>query len=76
MARINGKELAVEKQGGTMRDLLWTIGPYDIVAVVEAPSDEVMTALALQVSSIGNVRTTTMRAYGKEEMGSIIDMAR
>ena len=62
----------VESLGGRVRELLWTVGEYDIVAVTEFPDDEAGTAALLQVGSLGNVRTNTMRAFNADEMGSII----
>jgi uncharacterized protein with GYD domain len=63
---------AVEQAGGRVRELLWTVGEYDIVSVMEAPDDETATALLLQVSSLGNVRTKTMKAFNADEMNAII----
>jgi uncharacterized protein with GYD domain len=65
----------VESVGGRIRDLLWTVGEYDIVAVSEFPDDETGTACLLQVGSLGNVRTNTMRAFNADEMGAIIRRA-
>ena len=48
------------------------MGAYDLVSIVDAPNDEAMTTLALSVSSQGNVRTQTMRAYSADEMGKIM----
>jgi uncharacterized protein with GYD domain len=62
----------VESLGGRVRELLWTVGEYDIVAVTEFPDDEAGTAALLQVGSLGNVRTNTMRAFNADEMGAII----
>ena len=62
----------VQSVGGRVRELLWTVGEYDIVAVVEFPDDETGTACLLQLGSLGNVRTSTMRAFNAEEMGNII----
>jgi uncharacterized protein with GYD domain len=61
-----------EKYGARLAQVFWTIGPYDLVAVAEAPDDESATAFALEVSMAGNVRTTTMRAYDREEMSGIL----
>jgi uncharacterized protein with GYD domain len=63
-------ELA-QKHGGSLQ-VYWTVGPYDIVAIVEAPDDESATAFLLETGSLGNVRTTTLRAYDREEMSSIL----
>jgi uncharacterized protein with GYD domain len=65
------EELA-QKYGGSFERLYWTVGAYDIVAILEAPDDESATALLLELGSLGNVRTTTLRAYDREEMSSIL----
>src|SRR5215212_3786336 len=52
---------------------LWTVGPYDMVAVFEAPDDEAMSAHLLEISSsMGTIRTTTLRAYDEQEMSGIL----
>jgi uncharacterized protein with GYD domain len=65
----------VESSGGTVRELLWTVGQYDVVSVVDFPDDETGVAALLQVSSMGNVRSNTLRAFGAEEMSGIIRRA-
>jgi uncharacterized protein with GYD domain len=50
----------------------WTIGPYDLVTVTEFPDVESATAFALALGASGNVRTTTMRAFGAEDMSAIV----
>jgi len=74
--RAEAFEQLVTQQGGTLREILWTIGPYDIVAVVDAPDDETMTAVALQTSALGNIRTTTLRGFNKDEFAAIIQKTR
>ena len=71
---VAGQQLAATF-GGSLKDIYWTLGPYDIVAVSEAPDDESATAFALALSSQGNVRTTTMRAFSADEMKGIIAKA-
>ena len=66
---------AAKAAGGRTRALYWTLGQYDIVAVVEAPDDETITALALRVGALGNVRTTTLRAFGEAEFRDIVKKA-
>ena len=61
-----------EKMGMKIIEELWTMGEYDVVALFEAPDDETMTAFACKVSSLGNVKTQTMRAFRKEEMEGIL----
>jgi uncharacterized protein with GYD domain len=50
----------------------WTIGPYDMVTIFGAPDDEALSAYPLEIGSLGNVRTTTLRAYDEEEMSGIL----
>lgn len=69
-----GKQLAAAF-GGSLKEIYWTIGPYDIVAITEAPDDESATAFALTLAAQGNVRTTTLRAFDAGEMRGIIAKA-
>jgi uncharacterized protein with GYD domain len=61
-----------EKMGMKIIEEFWTMGAYDGVVLFEAPDDETMTAFALKVSSLGNVKTETLRAFRKEEMEGIL----
>jgi uncharacterized protein with GYD domain len=70
----SGKTLA-EKFGATLKEIYWTTGPYDLVAISEAPDDESATAFALALASQGNVRTTTLRAFSGDEMRGVIAKA-
>jgi len=58
--------------GGSLNQIFWTMGEYDVVGVLEAPDDESATAFALALSSQGNVRTSTMRAFDAGEMRQIL----
>ena len=71
-ARADATAELVERLGGKLVELYWTVGPYDIVAILEAPDDETATAIQLTVGSRGSVRTTTLRAFGREEIERII----
>jgi uncharacterized protein with GYD domain len=61
-----------KKCGVTLREILWTLGSYDIVAIFEAPDEASMTALGLSIGIAGNVRTQTLRAFSADEMKGII----
>lgn len=62
----------VKKHGGTIQSIYWTLGNYDIVAVVQVKDDETMTAVALEIGAIGNIRTTTLRAFDRKQIQAII----
>jgi uncharacterized protein with GYD domain len=63
------------QHGVTIKDIYWTIGPYDIVAIVEAGDDETATAGLLRLGSQGNLRTCGMRAFSAEETRAVIAKA-
>ena len=58
---------SVEKAGGKLVGGYYTFGKYDVVIIIEAPSDEVVMSLMLNVGSYGNVRTQTLKAFTAEE---------
>ncbi len=62
-----------KKLGVTVKEIFWTLGRYDVVAIVEAPDDITGTALGLSLGALGNVRTETMRAFGPAEVKQILD---
>jgi uncharacterized protein with GYD domain len=64
-------ELA-QKHGASLERVYWTVGPHDIVAIIEATDDESATALLLETGSLGNIRSTTLRAYDRDQMSGII----
>jgi uncharacterized protein with GYD domain len=49
-----------------------TLGQYDYVAIAEGPSDEVALMQLLGLGAAGNVRTTTLKAFTREEFGEIV----
>jgi len=69
--RAEAFKKAATKMGVTVKDLCWTVGAYDIVVVCEGSEEAVMATL-LQVSTLGNVRTQTMRAYSAAEFGKFL----
>ncbi|WP_072390118.1 GYD domain-containing protein [Hyphomicrobium sp. CS1GBMeth3] len=66
------KEMA-KKAGVTVKDMYWTLGPTDVIAICEAPDDETATRLSMSVASRGYVRTQTLRAFNAAEVGRILD---
>jgi uncharacterized protein with GYD domain len=70
--RRDQADALAERHGVSIEQVYWTVGPYDLVTIVEAPDDESVTAMLLELGSAGNLRTTTLRAYGREEMSGII----
>lgn len=70
--RAEAAKAAAKKVGATMREIYWTLGQYDAVATVDAPDDETMTALGLNMGKAGHVRTQTLRAFSAADMKGIL----
>lgn len=60
------KKLDVE-----VKAIYWTVGAYDVVAVMDG-SDEAVTSALLTVGSAGNVRSQTLRAFDADGMRKIL----
>lgn len=58
--------------GCEMKEIYWTLGKYDIVTVVNAADEQSLAAFGFALGSAGNVRTQTLRAFTKDEIGTII----
>jgi len=71
--RADAFKALAKKAGANVKELYWTLGSYDIVAIVEAPDVETITAIGLSIGKLGNVRTETLRAFGKAEMAAILN---
>jgi uncharacterized protein with GYD domain len=65
------KDMA-KKFNATVTEVYWTLGQFDVAAIVDAQDDVSMNALLLSVGTLGNVRTQTLRAFSADEMGQIL----
>jgi uncharacterized protein with GYD domain len=63
----------LEKRGGKLTDLFYTFGQYDLVVTAELPSDEIAMSVSLGTGALGNVRVTTLKAFGVDETRRIVD---
>ncbi len=69
--RVEGVRKMAQKLGGSMQ-LYYTMGEYDIVSIVEMPSDEAYNKFALWLGTQGNVRTRSMKAWTSEEAAKML----
>jgi len=70
--RAEAVKAAAKKYGCEMTHLFWTLGQYDLVAIVEASDEISATAFALAVGAQGNIRSQTLRAFSGNEIGQIV----
>jgi uncharacterized protein with GYD domain len=70
--RVEEAIKGAEAMGGKVIGVYSVMGEYDYVAIGEFPSDESAMAFAMAIGSGGNVRTTTLKAFKKEEFAEIV----
>lgn len=61
-----------EKKKAKVREILWTMGRYDVVLVIDAPDDETISRLSLGLGIAGNVKTETLKAFSAQEVDQIL----
>jgi uncharacterized protein with GYD domain len=70
--RIDAGAKAIEAMGGKMTGFYVTMGEYDYIAITEGLSDEAGASFILELGSQGNVRTTTLKAFTKQEFAEMV----
>jgi len=70
--RLDAAKKALEDIGGEVKAFYMLQGSYDAVLILEAPNDEALAKFFLKIGSLGNVRTTTLRAYPEAEYRKIM----
>jgi uncharacterized protein with GYD domain len=70
--RIEEAVKGLEAMAGKPISIYIVMGEYDYVGIAEAPSDEVAMAFLLGLGSAGNVRTTTLKAFTKEQLAEMV----
>lgn len=70
--RLQASREAWQKAGAKIKDAYFTMGPYDIMVVIEAPSDEVFNRLMLEVGSKGFMRSLSMKAWTEAEFTKMV----
>ncbi len=70
--RIEEGIKAAESIGGKLIGFYATMGEYDYISIGEAPSDEIHMTFLLGLGAQGYVRTKTLKAFTKEELGEMI----
>ena len=71
-ARVEQAIKAMEAGGGKFIAFYVVMGEYDYVVIAESPSDEAMMTYLMALGSLGNVKTTTMKAFNKEQFSDLI----
>jgi uncharacterized protein with GYD domain len=67
-ARAMAKKFGVEWKSNLM-----TMGVYDFVLTVEADDDQAVAKFVVALCALGNVRTTTLKAFSEAESRAILE---
>ncbi len=70
--RLEAARKSYEAVGAKIVDFYLTMGAYDAVAIIEAPDDETMAKLSLEVGSRGTSRSETLRAFNEDDFRRIV----
>jgi uncharacterized protein with GYD domain len=58
--------------GVKIKELVFTMGRYDVVAIGEAPNEETITKALLHWGSQGLLRTETLTGFAPEKMAELL----
>ena len=70
--RIEMAAQGLEAMGGRLVSVYAVMGEYDYVAIGEVPSDEAAMQFLLGLGALGNARTTTLKAFTKDQFAEIV----
>ena len=67
-ASIKESTIVFESFGVKITKMVFTMGRYDVIAIVEAPDEEAVSKAVLSWGSRGLLRTETLTAFSPESM--------
>jgi uncharacterized protein with GYD domain len=70
--RVDAARKSLEEMGGRFLSTYMTMGEHDLIITYDAPDDAVSARFTLLLGKLGNVRTTTLKAFPEEAYRQII----
>src|SRR5580658_2535143 len=74
--RVDAARKALEDMGGRFLSTYMTMGDYDLIITYDALDDAVAARFTLMLGKLGNVRTTTLKAFPEEAYRQIVNSLR
>jgi uncharacterized protein with GYD domain len=71
-ARLDKARALLREMGGDFKEVLLTMGAYDMVILYEAPDDATAARFTLRLGMLGYVRTVTLKAFPEAAYRQII----
>jgi uncharacterized protein with GYD domain len=69
---LDGVKKLAKDFGGEVKSFYMTLGAYDLVLIVDMPNNDKLASFCLKLGSLGNVRSTTLRAFSEDDYRRII----
>ena len=70
--RLDAVKKLAKDMGGEVKSFYMTLGAYDLVLIVDMPNNDKLVSFGLKLGSLGNVRSTTLKAFPEDEYRRII----
>lgn len=70
--RLDAGREAFKKAGAEIKETYLTMGRYDLVCIIDAPDDETVARVLLQLGAQGNVQTETLKAFSEDQYRRIL----
>ena len=74
--RVDAARKALEDMGGRFLSVYMTMGVHDLIITYDALDDAVAARFTLMLGKLGNVRTTSLKAFPEEAYRQIINSLR
>jgi uncharacterized protein with GYD domain len=71
--RAEAAKKAGSEIGINLKEIVWTQGQYDLIAISEAPDEAMASAFLLNLLKAGNLRCQTLHAFTAAEMEKILE---
>jgi uncharacterized protein with GYD domain len=74
--RIDAARKSLDDMGGRFLSVHMTMGLYDLIITYDAPDDAVAARFTLLLGKLGNVRTSSLKAFPEEAYRQIVNTLR
>lgn len=70
--RLDAVKKLAKDLGGEVKSFYMTLGTYDVVLIVDMPNNDKLASFGLKLGSLGNMRSTTLKAFSEDDYRRII----
>ena len=70
--RLDGVKKLAKDMDGEVKGFYMTLGAHDLVLIVDLPNDDKLASFGLKLGALGNVRSTTLKAFSEDDYRRII----